>query len=153
MADIKTEKSMTIDLTMPPLPGEEIDEEPFTFSDPVFLDNEKTNLHFANDFKVENPVKTLISASFLNDEKTNVSADGSLSSDDEIFDLDSVDSSLETPFVFAKFGENSNDVKELSISAIVEDEDGVFQVANGLKANADIIIDKSLLDLVKSVIG
>lgn len=153
MADIKTEKSMTINLTMPPLPGEEIDEEPFTFSDPVFLDGEKANLNFASDFKVESPVKTLISASFLNEEKANFSADGSLSSDDEIFDLDSIDSSLGTPFVFAKFGENSSDVKELAVSAIVEDEDGVFQVANGLKADVDIVIDKSLLDLVKSVIG
>ena len=153
MADTQNEKSMTIRLDMQPLPGEEIVEEPFTFSDPVFLDGEKTNLHFASDFKVENPVKTLISAAFVKGEKTNSTMNGSLSSDDEIFDLDSVDSSLEVPFMFAQFGANSKNVTELPISAIVEDEDGVFQVANGLNALSNLAIDQSFLELVKSVLG
>ena len=132
-----------------------IDSEPLEFSDPAVEQESNPDMSLADDFEIFYPGDELFSASSLgNSENTSVPAPEENKvtlQEDDVSDLEFLSEGETRPFMMTAFGANNNHVTDLSYEAIVEGDDGVYQIAENLDTDG-VPIDNDFQNLVNSVL-
>ena len=132
-----------------------IDSEPLEFSDPAVEQESNPDMSLADGFEIFYPGDELFSASSLgNSENTAVPAPEEnkvTAQEDDVSDLELLSEGETRPFMMTAFGANNNHVTDLSYEAIVEGDDGVYQIAENLDTDG-VPIDNDFQNLVNSVL-
>ena len=132
-----------------------IDSEPLEFSDPAVEQESNPDMSLADGFEIFYPGDELFSASSLgNSENTSVPAPEENKvtlQEDDVSDLEFLSEGETRPFMMTAFGANNNHVTDLSYEAIVEGDDGVYQIAENLDTDG-VPIDNDFQNLVNSVL-
>ena len=132
-----------------------IDSEPLEFSDPAVEQESNPDMSLADGFEIFYPGDELFSASSLgNSENTAVPAPEEnkvTAQEDDVSDLELLSEGENRPFMMTAFGANNNHVTDLSYEAIVEGDDGVYQIAENLDTDG-VPIDNDFQNLVNSVL-
>ena len=132
-----------------------IDSEPLEFSDPAVEQESNPDMSLADGFEIFYPGDELFSASSLgNSENTSVPAPEENKvtlQEDDVSDLEFLSEGENRPFMMTAFGANNNHVTDLSYEAIVEGDDGVYQIAENLDTDG-VPIDNDFQNLVNSVL-
>ena len=132
-----------------------IDSEPLEFSDPAVEQESNPDMSLADGFEIFYPGDELFSASSLgNSENTSVPAPEENKvtlQEDDVSDLEFLSEGEIRPFMMTAFGANNNHVTDLSYEAIVEGDDGVYQIAENLDTDG-VPIDNDFQNLVNSVL-
>ena len=132
-----------------------IDSEPLEFSDPAVEQESNPDMSLADGFEIFYPGDELFSASSLgNSENTYVPAPEENKvtlQEDDVSDLEFLSEGETRPFMMTAFGANNNHVTDLSYEAIVEGDDGVYQIAENLDTDG-VPIDNDFQNLVNSVL-
>ena len=132
-----------------------IDSEPLEFSDPAVEQESNPDMSLADGFEIFYPGDELFSASSLgNSENTAVPTPEEnkvTAQEDDVSDLELLSEGETRPFMMTAFGANNNHVTDLSYEAIVEGDDGVYQIAENLDTDG-VPIDNDFQNLVNSVL-
>ncbi|MCI7115036.1 MAG: hypothetical protein MR932_03570, partial [Treponema porcinum] len=132
-----------------------IDSEPLEFSDPAVEQESNPDMSLADGFEIFYPGDELFSASSLgNSENTAVPTPEEnkvTAQEDDVSDLELLSEGENRPFMMTAFGANNNHVTDLSYEAIVEGDDGVYQIAENLDTDG-VPIDNDFQNLVNSVL-
>ena len=132
-----------------------IDSEPLEFSDPAVEQESNPDMSLADGFEIFYPGDELFSASSLgNSENTAVPAPEEnkvTAQEDDVSDLELLSEGETRPFMMTAFGANNNHVTDLSYEAIVEGDDGVYQIVENLDTDG-VPIDNDFQNLVNSVL-
>ena len=132
-----------------------IDSEPLEFSDPAVEQESNPDMSLADGFEIFYPGDELFSASSLgNSENTSVPAPEENKvtlQEDDVSDLEFLSEGETRPFMMTAFGANNNHVTDLSYEAIVEGDDGVYQIVENLDTDG-VPIDNDFQNLVNSVL-
>ena len=132
-----------------------IDSEPLEFSDPAVEQESNPDMSLADGFEIFYPGDELFSASSLgNSENTAVPAPEENKvtlQEDDVSDLEFLSEGETRPFMMTAFGANNNHVTDLSYEAIVEGDDGVYQIVENLDTDG-VPIDNDFQNLVNSVL-
>ena len=132
-----------------------IDSEPLEFSDPAVEQESNPDMSLADGFEIFYPGDELFSASSLgNSENTAVPAPEEnkvTAQEDDVSDLELLSEGENRPFMMTAFGANNNHVTDLSYEAIVEGDDGVYQIVENLDTDG-VPIDNDFQNLVNSVL-
>ena len=132
-----------------------IDSEPLEFSDPAVEQESNPDMSLVDGFEIFYPGDELFSASSLgNSENTSVPAPEENKvtlQEDDVSDLEFLSEGETRPFMMTAFGANNNHVTDLSYEAIVEGDDGVYQIAENLDTDG-VPIDNDFQNLVNSVL-
>ena len=132
-----------------------IDSEPLEFSDPTVEQESNPDMSLADGFEIFYPGDELFSASSLgNSENTAVPTPEEnkvTAQEDDVSDLELLSEGETRPFMMTAFGANNNHVTDLSYEAIVEGDDGVYQIAENLDTDG-VPIDNDFQNLVNSVL-
>ena len=132
-----------------------IDSEPLEFSDPAVEQESNPDMSLADGFEIFYPGDELFSASSLgNSENTAVPAPEEnkvTAQEDDVSDLEFLSEGETRPFMMTAFGANNNHVTDLSYEAIVEGDDGVYQIVENLDTDG-VPIDNDFQNLVNSVL-
>ena len=132
-----------------------IDSEPLEFSDPAVEQESNPDMSLADGFEIFYPGDELFSASSLgNSENTSVPAPEENKvtlQEDDVSDLEFLSEGENRPFMMTAFGANNNHVTDLSYEAIVEGDDGVYQIVENLDTDG-VPIDNDFQNLVNSVL-
>ena len=132
-----------------------IDSEPLEFSDPAVEQESNPDMSLADGFEIFYPGDELFSASSLgNSENTAVPTPEEnkvTAQEDDVSDLELLSEGETRPFMMTAFGANNNHVTDLSYEAIVEGDDGVYQIVENLDTDG-VPIDNDFQNLVNSVL-
>ncbi len=132
-----------------------IDSEPLEFSDPAVEQESNPDMSLADGFEIFYPGDELFSASSLgNSENTAVPTPEEnkvTAQEDDVSDLELLSEGENRPFMMTAFGANNNHVTDLSYEAIVEGDDGVYQIVENLDTDG-VPIDNDFQNLVNSVL-